>query len=92
MASQRTGCSIHGCATRCEHARYKPVVLRLLPQTQPPVQVLSPAVHPRALWLAARHVPLRAALDGQWAALLKALADALSGEEDNVRRRKCAPS
>ena len=54
------------------------------------VQVLSPAVQPRALWLAARHVPLRAALDGQWAALMKALTDALSGNEEAVRRRRCS--
>ena len=52
------------------------------------MQVLSPAVQPRALWLAARHVPLKAVLDGQWGALLKALADALSGNEDSTRRRK----
>ena len=45
-------------------------------------------MQPRALWLAARHVPLRAALDGQWAALLKALTDALSGNEEAVRRRR----
>ena len=48
-------------------------------------------MQPRALWLAARHVPLRAALDGQWAALLKALTDALSGNEEALRRRRSDP-
>lgn len=54
----------------------------------PPVQVLSPAVQPRALWLAAHHASLGAALDGAWAGLLKALADALSGNEDATWARR----
>lgn len=55
------------------------------------VQVLSPAVQPRALWLAAHHAPLGAALDSAWAGLLRALADALSGNEEAVHARRLLP-
>ena len=40
------------------------------------------------MWLAAHHTPLGAALDGAWAGLLKALADALLGNEDAVYARR----
>ena len=53
-----------------------------------PVQVLSPAVQPRALWLACHHLSLGQALDAAWATLLKALADALSGNEDAAQARR----
>ena len=45
------------------------------------LQVLSFAVKPRALWVAAHHLQLSGRMDGLWSALLNAVADLVSGNE-----------
>lgn len=56
------------------------------------VQVLSFAVKPRALWVAAHHLELTGRMDGLWGALLNAVADLVSGNEAEVDVRRYAQS
>lgn len=52
------------------------------------MQVLSLALKPRALWVAAHHLDLSGRMDGLWSALLNALADLVSGNEAEVDARR----
>ncbi len=54
------------------------------------VQVVSPAVQPRALWVVAHHWQAAPRMDAGWMHLLRALAAALSGNEDAVNARRRA--
>lgn len=54
-------------------------------------QAVSPAVQPRALWVAAHHVELTGAADAGWVYLVRALSGALACEEDATRAGRCAP-
>ena len=56
------------------------------------LQVVSPAVQPRALWVVAHHWQAGASLDAGWMHLLRALAAALSGNEDALAARRHAPA
>jgi len=48
-------------------------------------QAVSPAVQPRALWVAAHHVALSGAADAGWVYLMRALGGALAGADDAAR-------
>ena len=50
--------------------------------------MLSSALKPRALWVAAHHLELSGRMDGLWSALLNALADLVSGNEAEVDARR----
>ena len=52
------------------------------------MQVLSFAVKPRALWVAAHHLELTGRMDGVWSALLNAVADLVSGNEADYDSRR----
>lgn len=52
------------------------------------LQVLSFAVKPRALWVAAHHLELSGRMDGLWSALLNAVADLVSGNEADYDSRR----
>lgn len=52
------------------------------------LQVLSFALKPRALWVAAHHLDLSGRMDGLWSALLNAVADLVSGNEAEVDARR----
>ena len=56
------------------------------------VQALSPAVQPRALWVVAHHLEVAASMDTACMNLLRALAEALSANEDLVNSRRHNPS
>ncbi len=51
-------------------------------------QVLSFALKPRALWVAAHHLELTGRMDGLWSALLNAVADLVSGNEAELDARR----
>ena len=72
-------CSIHVESIACSKAH---VLAR--------GQVVSPAVQPRALWVVAHHWQAAARMDAGWMHLLRALAAALSGNEDAAKARRCA--
>ncbi len=55
-------------------------------------QALSPAVQPRALWVVAHHLEVAASMDTACMNLLRALAEALSANEDLVNSRRHNPS
>ena len=56
------------------------------------LQVLSFAVKPRALWVAAHHLVLSGRMDGLWGALLNAVADLVSGNEADYDTRRSVGS
>lgn len=56
------------------------------------LQVLSFALKPRALWVAAHHLDLSGRMDGLWSALLNAVADLVSGNEAEVDARRYGSS
>ncbi len=49
-------------------------------------------MQPRALWVVAHHLEVAASLDGTWMNLLRALADALAGNEELATSRRHALS
>ncbi|KAL0052511.1 hypothetical protein WJX82_003263 [Trebouxia sp. C0006] len=51
-------------------------------------KVLSFALKPRALWVAAHHLELTGRMDGLWSALLNAVADLVSGNEAELDARR----
>ncbi|KAK9811481.1 hypothetical protein WJX72_004659 [[Myrmecia] bisecta] len=51
-------------------------------------KVLSAAVKPRALWVAAHHLELAARLDNKWTFLLQAVGALLGGNEEDVKTRR----
>ena len=53
-------------------------------------QVLSRAVQPRALWVAAHHLELAPSMDAAWLAALAALASGLSPLDDPAKSRRHA--
>jgi len=55
-------------------------------------QAVSPAVQPRALWVAAHHVALSGAADAGWVYLMRALGGALAGADDAARAGRHAPA
>ena len=52
------------------------------------VQVLSPAVKPRALWVAAHHLQLSGRLNHNWVNLLQAMSSQLEGKERELEFRR----
>ena len=54
------------------------------------LQALSPAVQPRALWVVAHHLEVAANMDSTWMNLFRALADALTGNEELISSRRHA--
>ncbi|KAK9845774.1 hypothetical protein WJX81_002133 [Elliptochloris bilobata] len=66
-------------------ASYAAALQELLAQLLLHWKAVSPAVQPRALWVAAHHVELSGAADAGWVYLLRALGSALAGEEDAAR-------
>lgn len=55
-------------------------------------KVLSFALKPRTLWVAAHHLDLSGRMDGLWSALLNAVADLVSGNEAEVDARRAKAS
>ena len=52
------------------------------------MQVLSAAVKPHALWVAAHHLELSTRADGLWSGLLEAVADLLAGNDAELDVRR----
>lgn len=71
---------------------YRASLQELMTQLLVHWKVLSLALKPRALWVAAHHLDLSGRMDGLWSALLNALADLVSGNEAEVDARRAKAS